>query len=132
MVAFSALAVVLRLALSMARSRGIPAMLRAGRVNLLSRSALVVGDSELSSHVVTESQLAWKRRPPSANYLLLCLRRLLRRPHLLLTLAALLLSAWVTMPTLEPYTVYMFLLVWALLGAEVARCADFSRVRGPR
>ena len=130
LVLFSSFAAGARLLPLLFKRLDIPHLLKAGRALNISKGAVVLLDSQLLSFALTEVHLRWRRHEPSSHYGKLIARRILRQPHLLLTMFATMTFSYSLMEVLPELATAFFLFTWAVLGASMARCADFSQLSG--
>lgn len=120
-----------RLVTGLFKRKSIPNLLSAGRRKILSEASLNVLDSALVADSTTVAHLKWIDRPPTGNYLILTFRRFLRRPHIALTMLVVISFTFSFSNVFGNFTPCLFFLLWSILGADVARCADFSKLKGP-
>ncbi|WP_245670393.1 ABC transporter permease [Corynebacterium crudilactis] len=122
---------LVRLATGLAKKRSLPSLLTAGEKKILSAASLSVLDSGLVADATTITHLRWKEQAPTANYLVLAGRRFFRRPHIALMMLVIISFTFSFSGIFGAYSASIFLLLWSVVGADVARCADFSKLHAP-
>lgn len=123
-----AVAIALRIRLGVRGSRRLPALLKAGRTRLIGMSAWFVQDSEVVADSLAANWENWRGREPTDRLTVLFLRRVRRRSYLP-TIAVTILTATIALAgSLDKFGIVAYLIAWAILGAALYRCAEFSRV----
>lgn len=120
-----------RLIIGVSKKRSIPNLLTAGKKKLLTEASIHVLDSSLIANVMATTHLKWKEWKPTSNYLLITLRRFYRRPYIALAMLVAISFAYSFSDIFEIYTLPSFIILWSLIGVDIARCADFSKLGAP-
>lgn len=129
-VLYSVIAITLRMAPLAVRNGTVPKLLRAGRTKNVAQASGMILDSEVVHAAITTTQLRWVKFPLTSNYIVLTLARISRQPYLLLFGLDIVLLSWSIAQTLPKQSLILFLVSWGILGGAIARCADFSELRG--
>ena len=122
------LALILRVALHAIHRRDIPTYLRGVMRNVLARASFSILDANLVSELLASSHLRMRANSATANFWVLMWRRFWRRPYIPVAFVSAIAISMATADVFGDYGIFVFFMVWSMLGTALMRCADFSKL----
>lgn len=122
------LALILRVALHAIHPRDIPTYLGGVTRNVLARASFYILDANLVSELLASSHLKMRAKSATANFWTLMWRRFWRRPYIPVAFVSAIAISMATADVFGDYGVFIFFVMWSMLGTALMRCADFSKL----